>query len=104
MSDTPEYQKAVVALKFSRSVVWEMVRIAIQLVTSEESMLRMTFAGLCSVLRAGLAVLETRKFVDEDVVLAGELEAYVRILKWFAGRWTIGNEYLVRMETILPPP
>lgn len=81
---------------------WEMVRIAVQLVKSETSMSRMTLAGLCSVMRAGLAVLETRAYVDHDeVIQTGEVEAYTKILKWFAARWQIGHEYLHKVEEII---
>ncbi|KAF2821657.1 hypothetical protein CC86DRAFT_448667 [Ophiobolus disseminans] len=100
-SEAPEYVKALVALRFSRSMAWETVRTAIQLVESEESVSRTTFAGLCSVLRAGLAVLETAVFVDDKVIHPGEAEAYVRMLTWFSGRWTIGKEYLERVEKVL---
>ena len=78
-----------------------MVRIAIQLVKGEEYIQRIPLAGLCSTMRAGLAVLETRGYVDEDVIEAGELEAYVKVLKWFSARWTIGTEYLARVEKVL---
>jgi hypothetical protein len=81
---------------------WEMVRIAVQLVNSEASFSKMTLAGLCSVMRAGLAVLETRAFVDhEEVIRSGEVEAYIKILKWFAARWQIGHEYLQRVEGVV---
>ncbi|KAH7390996.1 hypothetical protein DE146DRAFT_151443 [Phaeosphaeria sp. MPI-PUGE-AT-0046c] len=99
---SPEYSKALIALDFSRSMSWEMVRIAVQLIKSEASISRMTLAGLCSVMRAGLAVLETRQLVDREYVIQqGELESYIRILKWFAARWQIGNEYLERLENII---
>lgn len=79
-----------------------MVRVTIELVKSEESISRITFAGLCSVLRAGLAVLETKGLMDDDeVVETGEIQSYIRILRWFSGRWTVGNEYLVRAEEVL---
>lgn len=79
-----------------------MVRIAMQLIKSEESFSKLTLAGLCSVMRAGLAVLETRAFVDhEEVIQAGEVQAYIKILKWFAARWQIGNEYLQRVDNIV---
>jgi hypothetical protein len=80
---------------------WEMVRMAIRVVKSEAAVLKTTFAGLCSVFRAGLAVLETRDYDDGDVIQEGELEAYIRILKWFAARWTVGNEYLERVEKVV---
>jgi hypothetical protein len=80
---------------------WEMVRMTIRLVKSEAAVLKTTFAGLCSVLRAGLAVLETREYDETEVIQEGELEAYIRILKWFAARWMIGNEYLEKVERVI---
>lgn len=53
-------------------------------------------------MRAGLAVLETRAYVDHDeVIQTGEVEAYTKILKWFAARWQIGHEYLHKVEEII---
>lgn len=80
---------------------WEMVRMSIQLIKCEDSVSRMTLAGLCSMLRAGLAVLETNNYTDDDVIKEGEVQAYLKILRWFAARWTIGNEYLERAQQVL---
>lgn len=80
---------------------WEMVRMSTQLVKSEDSVSWMTLAGLCSMLRAGLAVLETNRYIDDDVIREGEVQAYLKILRWFAARWTIGNEYLERTRQVL---
>lgn len=82
-------------------MAWQMVRTMFQIIKSEASIVRTTFAGLCSVLRAGLLVLETRKYVDEEVATEAEIEAYLRILTWFSRRWTTGREYLGRAEEIL---
>ena len=82
-------------------MAWEMVRTMIQIVKSEAAIARTTFAGLCSVLRAGLMVLETRTYVDEEITTETEVEAYLRILTWFSRRWTTGKEYLVKAEEIL---
>ncbi|KAH7088924.1 hypothetical protein FB567DRAFT_522621 [Paraphoma chrysanthemicola] len=95
-----DYQKAVTALKFSRGMAWQMVRTALQL-RSELSVSKTTFAGLCSVLRAGLAVLESAKYVEDEVIEPGELDGYARLLRSFAQRWPIGNEYIARAEKIL---
>jgi len=94
----------MVALRFSRNMAWEMVRTMIRLVRSEAHILRITLAGLCSVLRAGLAVLETKKYISDEVAREGEVEAYLRILTWFSNRWTIGKEYLARAREILGHP
>lgn len=68
---------------------------------SEDSISRQPFSGLCSVLRAALLVLETNGLVEDSLFEAGEIEAYIQILHWFAARWAIGNEYLVKAEEIL---
>ena len=72
-----------------------------QLVKSEDSVSRMTLAGLSSMLRAGLAVLETNSYIDDDVIREGEVQGYLKILRWFAARWTIGNEYLERAQHVI---
>jgi hypothetical protein len=82
-------------------MAWETVRMAIQIIDCEEKVSRITLAGLCSVMRAGLAVLETSGYVDDGLVEPGEIEAYLRVLRWFSKRWTIGNEYLLRVEKVL---
>lgn len=82
-------------------MAWEMVRIAIELMKCEESVSGTTMAGLCSVLRAGLAVLETARYGDDHVTKIGEVEAYTRILEWFAGRWMVGKEYLEKLEGVV---
>ncbi len=82
-------------------MAWDTVRVTISIVTAESTFMRLTFAGLCGVMRSGLAVLETGKYVDVDVVAPGEVEGYVQILRWFAARWTIGTEYLARLDKIL---
>jgi hypothetical protein len=97
----PEYIKVHLALKYSRRMAWDMVRVAIQKIPSEAEIPYLPFAGLCCVLRAGLAVLETKDFVNEDVVEDGEVHGFKQILEWFARRWGIGGEYLNRLEGLL---
>jgi len=100
-SDSSAYQKAMMALKFARSMAWEMVRVAIMLMGTEEAVSKVTLAGMCSTMRAGLAVLETSAYIDDGVVGEGEIEGYLRLLGWFAGRWTLGGEYLEKVGRLL---
>jgi len=81
-------------------MAWDMVRVAISKIQSESEISHLPFAGLCCVLRAGLTVLETREFVNEDVVQHEETQGFERILQWFAGRWNIGNVYMRRLEEL----
>ena len=61
-------EKARLALTYSRRMAWDMVKVAISKIENEEEVKRLPFAGLCCVLRAGMAVLETNGCVEEDVV------------------------------------
>lgn len=97
---TSDYLKVNIALKYSRRMAWDMVRVAIQKIQLEAEIPYLPFAGLCAVLRAGLAVLETREFVDEDIINEVELRAFRNVLNWFAGRWNIGRQYLSRLEEL----
>jgi hypothetical protein len=101
--ETPdqEYIKVHLALKYSRRMVWDMVRVAIEKVQSEAEIAHLPFAGLCCVLRAGLAVVETKEFVNEDVVSNDEIQGFRQIIEWFAARWSIGSDYLNRLEELL---
>jgi hypothetical protein len=98
---TAMYIKAHLALKYSRRMAWDMVRVAIQKIQSAAEIPHLPFAGLCCVLRAGLAVLETRTYVNEDVVGEDEVQGFKQILEWFADRWGIGSDYLKRLEELL---
>jgi hypothetical protein len=97
----PKYIKVHLALKYSRRMAWDMVRVAIQKIQTEAEIPHLPFAGLCCVLRAGLAVLETKEFVNEDVVGDDEVRGFRQILEWFARRWGIGAEYLNRLEELV---
>lgn len=77
-------------------MAWDMVRVAIQKIQSEAEIAHLPFAGLCCVLRAGLAVLETKEFSGEEIVDRGELDGFGRIVEWFASRWGLGELYLMR--------
>jgi hypothetical protein len=96
-----EYIKVHLALKYSRRMAWDMVRVAIEKIQSEAEIPHLPFAGLCCVLRAGLAVMETKEFVNEDVVKHDEVCGFRQILEWFAARWGIGREYLNKLDELL---
>lgn len=97
----PDYTKAHLALKFSRRMAWDMVRVAIQKIESEDEITHLPFAGLCSVLRAGIAVLETADYMADNITQPGEMEGFANILCWFSGRWTIGRDYMNRVAEIV---
>jgi hypothetical protein len=96
--------KARMALKYSRRMSWDMVRSTLKKIRHEAEVPHLPFAGLCSVFRAGLVVLETREFVDENLVDAAEVCSFKHVLEWFAGRWGIGHEYLKCLEELLGRP
>lgn len=97
----PDYTKAHLALKYSRRMSWDMVRIAIQKIQSQEEIQRLPFAGLCCVLRAGIAVLETSEFMAEEVMEPEEIVEFMKIMDWFDVRWSIGREYARKAEEAL---
>jgi hypothetical protein len=96
-----EYIKVHLALKYARRMAWDMVRVAIEKIQNEAEIPYLPFAGLCCVLRAGLAVMETKEFVNEDVVNNDEVYGFRQILDWFAARWGIGSEYLNKLDELL---
>jgi hypothetical protein len=98
---TPAYMKAHMALKSSRHMAWDMVRDAIGVIQREADISQMPFASLCCVCRAGLAVLETSEFVNEDVVRPGEVQRFRTILVWIAGRWGIAAEHLKKLDELI---
>lgn len=88
---TPGYAKTHMALKASRRLSWDMVVVAIQKVKSEEEVALLPLAGIFCVLRAGVAVMETQKYVNEDVVKDEEIDGFVQLVKWFRNRWNLGR-------------
>jgi hypothetical protein len=97
----PDLSFITAALHASRVMACKMLRVAMQVVKTEREILHVPFAALCAVLRGSIVVLETRREDDEDVMTEGDLDGLVRITKWLAGRWSIGKEYLRRMEQLL---
>lgn len=72
-------------------MAWDMVRVMIQKVKSKEEILLLPLAGLCCVIRAAVAVLETRRFGEEDEWTDAEVRGFLRVLEWFAERWSVGG-------------
>lgn len=102
-SPDPEYEKVYLALRYARRMAWDMVPVATSKINGEEGVGRLPFAGLCCVIRAGLAVVETGEFFsDKDRVdMEGELEAFSRIVGLFKTRWGVGEWYVERLEKML---
>ena len=100
-----EGEKVKVALRASRRMAWDMVQVGIRIITCEEEISRLPFAGLGCVVRAGVAVLETRGWVDdgEDDGVVGEEEgrAFRRLVEWVSGRWGVAGGYLRRVDEVL---
>jgi hypothetical protein len=82
-------------------MAWNMVHVAIQKISSKAEILYLRLAGLCCVFRAGLAVLETREYVNEDMFREQDVQGFKKILEWFAGRWGIGGHFLRRLEELV---
>ncbi|KAH7081054.1 hypothetical protein FB567DRAFT_119104 [Paraphoma chrysanthemicola] len=101
VSPAAGYTKAHLALKYSRRMAWDMVHVAIEKISSEAEIPHLPFAGLCCVFRAGLAVFETKKYVDEDVMGEQDIQGFRKILEWFAARWNIGEHFLARLEDLI---
>jgi hypothetical protein len=99
-----ELDKAGLALTYSRRMAWDMVKVAIRK-TEREDVERLPFAGLCCVLRAGMAVVDTKWCLDgdimtnvDDVVLSEELEGFRRMVRWFGRRWGVGRKFEERLN------
>ena len=76
-----------------------MLCVAIDAIQVESDILQVPFAALCAVLRGAIVVLETRNG-GEDIVAEKDLKGLWRLMTWFAGRWDIGKEYLIRVEQL----
>ena len=82
-------------------MAWDMVRAAMGSVDSKEEVARLPFAALCCILRAGIAVLETCRLPDDEVVSREELERLQRVVSWFAARWGVGRQYETKLADIM---
>lgn len=81
-----------------------MVQVGIRVVGCEEEIARLPFAGLGCVVRAGVAVLETRGWVDDGadgVVGEEEGRKFRRLVEWVSGRWGVAGGYLARVDEVL---
>ncbi|KAF2624995.1 hypothetical protein BU25DRAFT_398166 [Macroventuria anomochaeta] len=96
-----QQEKASLALKYSRVMVWDMVKVVINKIRSEEEVARLPFAGLCCVLRAGMAVLETTALNVYDVMSREEVDGFQRIVSWFAKQWGVGRQYEARLAHLV---
>lgn len=88
----PALAKALMALQYCRRMAWDMVHVMIGLITKEDDLPYLPFAGVCCVIRAAVAVLETRKYVDEVGLGMEDLHSFALILGWFAKRWSVGGK------------
>ncbi|KAJ6192721.1 hypothetical protein J3E72DRAFT_203681 [Bipolaris maydis] len=98
-----EGEKIKVALRVSRRMAWDMVQVGIRVIACEEEIARLPFAGLGCVIRAGVAVLETWGWVDDEDGVVGQEEAraFRRLVEWVAGRWGVARGYLGRVDEVL---
>ncbi|KAL5378531.1 hypothetical protein DPSP01_009113 [Paraphaeosphaeria sporulosa] len=85
--------KALMALQYSRRMAWDMVHVMIQKIKKEEDLPYLPFAGVCCVIRAAIAVLETKQYTNEDAPNAEEVHNFLVVLSWFARRWSVGGEF-----------
>jgi hypothetical protein len=89
----PDTTKARMALHYSRRMAWDMVRESLQKVGSEEELAQVPFARLFFVMRAAVAVFETKKYGEEIQYGDTELRDFSKILEWFAARWSVGGKW-----------
>ncbi|KAF3043927.1 hypothetical protein E8E11_005863 [Didymella keratinophila] len=94
-------EKVHLTLMFGRRMAWDMVRAALGSVDSKEEAARLPFAALCCVLRAGLAVLETSRLNDSELVSREEVTKLQRVVGWFAARWGIGRQFEMKLADII---
>lgn len=87
------------ALHYSRRMAWDMVQVMIRKIEREEELLFLPFAGVCCVIRAAIAVFETRMYADVDELSHEDISGFLRILTWFSGRWSIGGKFNVACST-----
>jgi len=73
-------------------MAWDMVKVLNNKVENEEILSYLPFAGLCCVIRAAIAVLETTQHGDEGEITENDIINFLRVLGWFSTRWSIGSE------------
>ncbi|KAF1980344.1 hypothetical protein BU23DRAFT_594590 [Bimuria novae-zelandiae CBS 107.79] len=92
--------KALMALQYSRRMAWDMVHVMIEKIETEDDLPYLPFAGVCCVIRAGIAVFETSKYGSGDEPSNEEIHGFLTILEWFARQWSVGVQYLERARAL----
>ncbi|KAL5453507.1 hypothetical protein PMIN07_007923 [Paraphaeosphaeria minitans] len=92
--------KALMALQYSQRMAWDMVHVMIQKIQREEDLPSLPFAGVCCVIRAAIAVLETKRYTSDEEPRAEEVHGVLLVLSWFARRWSVGVQYLQRAREL----
>ncbi|PSN74308.1 hypothetical protein BS50DRAFT_670727 [Corynespora cassiicola Philippines] len=90
---SPSDPKAYMALQTSRRMAWDSVIVAVRKVGNAPDVYHLPLAGLCCVIRASVAAMQTKDYQNAQEPSREELEGISRILGWFAARWSIGVEY-----------
>ncbi|KAL5390811.1 hypothetical protein PMIN02_006861 [Paraphaeosphaeria minitans] len=88
------------ALQYSQRMAWDMVHVMIQKIQREEDLPSLPFAGVCCVIRAAIAVLETKRYTSDEEPRAEEVHGVLLVLSWFARRWSVGVQYLQRAREL----
>ena len=79
------------SLHYSRRMAWDMVRVMIEKIENEDDLPCLPFAGVCCVIRAAIAVLETGQDGNTDMPNEDEITGFLKILGWFSRRWSVGG-------------
>lgn len=86
-------ERVYLALTHGRRMAWDMVRVALGQIESKKEVVRLPFAALCCVSRAGMAVLKTSGVSCEELASKEEVERLRRVVGWFGGRWDVGRQF-----------
>lgn len=95
-SSEPAATKALMSLHYSRRMAWDMIRVMIEKIENEDDLPCLPFAGVCCVIRAAIAVLETGQDGNVDMPNGDEITGFLKILGWFARRWSVGGGFCHR--------
>jgi hypothetical protein len=87
-----EFAKALIALRYSRQMAWDMVRESIEKVRSKEDVRKLPFARLSFIIRATIGVFETKRYGEAIECSDAELRGFTIILEWFAAKWSLGGK------------
>ncbi|KAH6644782.1 hypothetical protein C7974DRAFT_300742 [Boeremia exigua] len=94
-------EKANLALRYARRMAWDMVKVSLGKLENEDDVAKLPFAALCCILRAGIAVLETSRICDEQLVSNEEFAMLQRCMRWFSARWHVGVHLEARLEQFI---